>query len=240
MWPNPFLCCFCQLILFLPLYMSVISFCLFPAAWGALRECFPTCQVFGCGFHWVQCLRRRYMKLGLGSSQDPNLKKVFNRIRSIRFVPHQRIEGTFMKLKSKAQENFAIGHKVHVFLKYVEENWISSAAHPPSTWCQQDLVIRTNNGVEGWHRAFKCRMGIRPSVYSFLSKLAFDATTIIECIQRGEFSVKENRPKTEMEKKINAITTNLLEKKIRMGKFLDDVAEALGYNEKRGKKNTKK
>ena len=95
---------------------------IFAAVWGAVRDCYPGYQVFGCGFHWVQCLRRKYRKLGLGAFSDATLKKCYNRLLAIRFVPESKIPKTFIKLKTWSRKTFAVGHKVHDFFKIYRWN----------------------------------------------------------------------------------------------------------------------
>ena len=78
--------------------------------------------------------------------------------------------------------------------------WIKSTTFPPSSWCQYDLKIRTNNSIEGWHRGLFQRMGPRPPFYSFLAKLRFDAETIIDIIRKGDFNHRLNDIKKDIEK----------------------------------------
>ena len=139
-----------------------------------------------------------------------------------------------------SRETFPVGHKVHEFMQYMADTWVHSNAHPPSTWCQFGLPIRTNNAVEGWHRAFHARMGLRPALYSFISKLAFDATSVNDRVAKGDFLVRENKDKIGKEKKIDELTEDVEARKIVMALYLDGVADILGYNEKAGKKANKK
>ena len=218
--------------------LTYVHFLLFPTAiWAAIKECFPAAQIYGCGFHWVQCVRKKWSKLGLFSSQYKDHLIYLHRIWALRFAPNERIHTTFKKLKDHAMKNNAITHPIHQFFTYIETQWIDSASHPPSSWCQHGLQVRTNNSLESWHRSFNKRMGARPALYTFISKLAFDAEAIGDIIVKGDFVVRENKEKTALEEKITNATERFKSGLLKMSQLLDEICEIFKYGHTKTKKN---
>ena len=211
--------------------------CSSSAIWAELRECFPEARINGCGFHWVQCIRKKWSKLGLFNHQHKDLTIYLHRVWAMRFVPSDRIVKTFTMMKQHALQHLAATHTIHQFFLYVESQWIESTCHPPSSWCQYGLQVRTNNAMEGWHRAFNRRMGARPALYTFISKLAFDADSVSDIITNGDFFVKKNKDQTAVEEKISIATEKCRSGEIKMSNFLDEICNIFKYGQVRNKSN---
>ena len=129
-----------------------------------LRIVYPSINIKGCVFHWVQALWKNVQAIGLQSSytNDPGKHQFIRRLMALPYLPPERIPAVFEILKAETDEP-----KLQEFLKYIEDNWINSRVWPPSTWSVFMQRVRTNNNTEGWHNRLNIK-ATRPNVQFYL------------------------------------------------------------------------
>ena len=163
------------------------------ATWGAIRTCFPDATLTGCGFHWAKCLMGKWKELGLRARAGENnlLCVIYRRTQAMRHLHEHQINRLFDAIKITAQ-GFPEDHKVHENLGYIESQWIRPAVFPPSTWCQYGIPLRSNNDLEGWHRAFNVRVRNRPTFYLFVQRVYSEMVDTRNTIRSGDFQRRNN------------------------------------------------
>ena len=119
------------------------------SVWRAIPEVFPDVVMRGCAFHWGQAVWRKVQELGLQTaySNDNKTYKFVRQLLSLPYVPHEHIQGLFLRFYRKAVGSQPLLN----LLEYVNTTWIRSEIWPPKAWCVFDRSVRTNNDVEGWH-----------------------------------------------------------------------------------------
>jgi hypothetical protein len=147
----------------------------------AFTNVFPGTQMRSCFFHFGQCfwqkiqdlpeIRQKYM-----SDADFGLK--IKQLMALAFVPVPHVVDKFDKLMF--QQFFVNNEELLILLiDYFEETWIGrptrrNIRRPPvfdlKLWNQYDItqagLPKTNNYIEGWHRAFLSLLGaFHPTIW---------------------------------------------------------------------------
>ena len=104
----------------------------------------------------------------------------------MRHLPENLILNAFECIRGTARP-FPEDHQVHKYVKYRQDTWIQSTVHPPSTWCQYRLLLRTNNDLEGWHRSYNQRVKLHPAFYLFVERTYAELVLTRGLIQTGDF-----------------------------------------------------
>ena len=141
---------------------------------------FPSARLRGCFFHFAQCIWRSLQTNGLMQryEQDSEFALQMRMIPALAFVPPSRITSAFELLSD------AFPQEAQSVLHYFEDNWVGRPNHrgrynppfPHELWNQFDSVLedlpRTNNAVEGWHRAFELQVAAHhPNIWRFIDCL---------------------------------------------------------------------
>ena len=162
------------------------------ATWKALKICFPNATLNGCGFHFAKCLKWKWQTFGLqglaaeDEAESEDLCKIYTRSQAMRHLPENLILNAFECIRGTARP-FPEDHQVHKYVKYLQDTWIQSTVHPPSTWCQYRLLLRTNNDLEGWHRSYNQRVKLHPAFYLFVERTYAELVLTRGLIQTGDF-----------------------------------------------------
>ncbi|XP_076061593.1 uncharacterized protein LOC143037341 [Oratosquilla oratoria] len=153
------------------------------AALSSLKACFPNTIIYGCFFHFGQCLWREIQRSGLQTwYSDPGNAIIVKSFQALAFVPVTDVTDTFTEFVSSLDEE--TDEILSGFLGYFEATWIGvfqrGRRRRPlfdirmwNTFERTSLGLpRTTNSLEGWHRAFEQRMAVtHPSVRRLVTKI---------------------------------------------------------------------
>lgn len=159
---------------------------------NAFNTVFPDATIRGCFFHFGQNLWRHiqeektlcnnYLSDDLEDGFNINLRKFY----ALAFVPEADVVNLFEELLKydffQNSQNYSL---LANFILYFEKNYIgiqqaNGLRSPPTfahaTWNQYQAVLsglpRTNNHVEGWHRALNASVGTaKPNIWTFIKAL---------------------------------------------------------------------
>ena len=161
------------------------------ASINAFKAVFPSVSVKGCFFHFSQANWRKIQDLGLSSiyRDEETVRTTIKSFVSLALIPMMDMDIGFEKLLENLDE------RLEPFVHYFEDTWMgrvgrlgkkSKPLFEPALWNQfenaRDGKQKTNNSVEGWHRAFQMGMGCaHPTICKFIQYL------------RNEQSLTENR-----------------------------------------------
>ena len=139
------------------------------AALNALTQNFPTAVLQGCYFHFGQAIWRQIQALGfqLRYQCDEEFAVVMKPFRALAFVPKIDVIPCYEELIDSLSNDLV--DDLSDFIHYFEKTWFGLEHHDedvvryfPELWNVRDRVERvlprTNNSMEGWHRAFDIRI----------------------------------------------------------------------------------
>ncbi|XP_042210753.1 uncharacterized protein LOC121858377 [Homarus americanus] len=153
------------------------------AALNGITTCFPNTNIFGCFFHYGQCLWRQIQGLGLQTwYNDPRKALIVKSVQALAFVPVSDVTESFNEFVSALDDE--TDELLSEFLGYFEATWIGVVQRGRRRRPAFELRLwnilerntqglpRTTNSFEGWHRGFEQRMAItHPTVCRLVSKL---------------------------------------------------------------------
>uniref|UniRef100_A0A1Y1M514 HECT domain-containing protein n=1 Tax=Photinus pyralis TaxID=7054 RepID=A0A1Y1M514_PHOPY len=139
------------------------------ALYQSLMEIFPESEIHGCFFHFCQAIYRQSKKLGLGSlmTQNEHAQFVLRKIMALALLPCDMAVEGFNLIKSEAPDD--IRNAFSNFFTYVESTWLEGVT--PQLFSVFNLVRRTNNAVEAYHRVLNQKFGVHPNVWAFTEHL---------------------------------------------------------------------
>jgi hypothetical protein len=148
---------------------------------NAVHTIYPNAAVSGCFFHFSQCIYRKVQYSGLQSEyHNTDFNMFIQMLAALAFVPVNRVADSFDTLLE--------GHApvtAQPIIDYFEDNFIGRLTRrnvrraplfPMDVWNisgrVDDALPRTNNSVEGWHRAFQSSLSCaHPSLWKFIDQL---------------------------------------------------------------------
>ncbi|XP_022172326.1 uncharacterized protein LOC111035118, partial [Myzus persicae] len=154
---------------------------------GAITDVFKDTRIRGCFFHFGQCIWRKIQCIPeIREKYISNADFALNvkQLMALAFVPIPDVEEKFDELMS--QRFFVENEELLFPLKdYFEDTWIGRpnrrrTRRPPTfslaLWNQYDATLadlpKTNNSVEGWHRAFSSLLGAsHPTIWRLIDTI---------------------------------------------------------------------
>ncbi|MCP3664483.1 MAG: transposase [Gammaproteobacteria bacterium] len=155
---------------------------------GAVSNVFPQATIAHCFFHLCQAVYRKVIEVGLKVryGTDPDFALLARQLPALAFVPDGDIEEVFQTL----EDDNHFPDELEEVISYFEATYIGKPfgragrrkvpLFPTETWNQYqrtlDGLSRTNNAVEGWHRAFLSQVVTHhPSIWKFIDCLRKEA-----------------------------------------------------------------
>ncbi|XP_068208558.1 uncharacterized protein [Palaemon carinicauda] len=151
---------------------------------NAFLSVFNNAEVLGCFFHLSQAVWRKIQDLGLNDLYcgSEEVRKYTKMLVALAFVPPNEIVNVFELLQD------VVPDELHDLVLYFEDTWIGrpcrrgrrrNAMFPPSVWSVYERVLselpRTNNSLEGWHRAIQMSVGhMHPTIYKCVNILKLE------------------------------------------------------------------
>ena len=151
------------------------------ASVNALREEFHGVSAQVCFFDLSQAIWRQIQRLGLTNAylESLEVRTALKNIGSLAFLPHEEVVDGFEQLEDTLED---IDPDISDVYTYFEDTYIGrpnrrgnrrNAVFAPNLWNvrqrMQDGLPRTNNKLEGWHRAIQALLdGPHPSVWRLL------------------------------------------------------------------------
>jgi len=215
------------------------------AAKNAFQVVFPNAAQYGCLFHFGQCLWRRIQKLPEVSKNyidDPDYALNVKCLSAIAFVPPLHAKEAFKTLIS--DDFYSSSSDIEALVDYIEENWIGGirrgkerpARFPIAEWnCYQRVLDdqnRTNNAVEGWHRAFQSQLGAsHPTLWKFIETIRGENSlndVEVEQNSSGATPQPKRRKFVKLSERIKIIVDDYSNRSI--AEFLRGIAHNLNLN----------
>ena len=116
------------------------------AAWEAVKEVYPDCDIRGCVFHWGQAVMRKVANLGLKTTyqERQGLHVFIRKVLALPFRPSSHIEVAFDQTVQDARTS-----ELQQLMGYLDTTWMNNPH-----WSHRQLSVyqqsdRTNNDVEG-------------------------------------------------------------------------------------------
>lgn len=155
---------------------------------NAVSRVFNGVEVVGCLFHLGQCLWRKVQELHLAEDYRNNES----------FVPKEDVITAFDGLIAICPQN------MDLIIDYWEDTYIGRQRRnrravpkfPISIWNVHDRVLndlpRTNNSVEGWHRAFQQTLDCHhPSVYKLVDQFLKEQNRVEIQLERANAGIRQ-------------------------------------------------
>ena len=188
---------------------------------NAATTSFNPQRLRACYFHFCQCVWRKVQTVGLTIryKEDDVVGKFVRRALGLPFLPLNLVDDVWMDVISSMDAND--GNLVQ-FMDYITINFVDeyNAAFPREIWTQFDnvlgdeLIIRTNNHLEGFHGKIKKYFGRHPSIYVFIENLKNEQ-------ESQELNLRLMRAGTETKEKQKKKYQRATEKLVSLRRLLD-------------------
>ena len=138
------------------------------ASRNAFKDVFPQIRIYGCLFHYTQCIWAKVQKLGLTHAfkSNPEISKFTRLLMALPFLPASLISPTFNLISTPSLDG-SEALMVGKLKKYIKKYWLTHIS--PEELSIFELSISTNNGAESYHSKLKARIRTsHPRIWSFL------------------------------------------------------------------------
>uniref|UniRef100_T1J8C3 RING-type domain-containing protein n=1 Tax=Strigamia maritima TaxID=126957 RepID=T1J8C3_STRMM len=196
---------------------------------NAVSICFPQARVAGCFFHYSQAIWRRVQKLGLtdGYRDNPRITRTVKRCMALSLLPHTSIVAGLQTIREYTRLQGIDSGTVQSLLLYIECRWIRIIT--PERFSVFDLIRRTNNDVESFHKTLLKRIGLsHPNIWEFMVKLIYIEDKTRLDLERADDAMRIRRAKKKVYILNNIHIINAQAKlnsgEIRIDKYLRTVA----------------
>eukprot|EP00102_Acyrthosiphon_pisum_P017587 XP_008189050.1 PREDICTED: uncharacterized protein LOC103311248 [Acyrthosiphon pisum] len=200
---------------------------------GAITDVFKDTRIRGCFFHFGQCIWRKIQCIPeIREKYISNADFALNvkQLMALAFVPIPDVEEKFDELMS---QRFFVENEELLFplTDYFEDTWIGRpnrrrTRRPPTfslaLWNQYDATLadlpKTNNSVEGWHRAFSSLLGAsHPTIWRLIDTIKKEqGSTEIKINQliAGQEQVAKKKKYTKTTTRIKKIVNSYHERNL--------------------------
>ena len=91
------------------------------ALWRAIPDFFPGVLIYGCSFHWAQCIWRKIQDIGLATAyaNDDATHRLRRKFLALPYLPKEHIPALFEKLAMMATTPM-----LAELVTYIRTNWI--------------------------------------------------------------------------------------------------------------------
>jgi hypothetical protein len=151
---------------------------------NAVHNCWPEAEICGCLFHLGQCLWRKIQSSGLVTAykDNENIRTRTKFLVALAFLPVDKVAEKFALIRDDAPV------ELDAIYDYWEDAYIgrmrrrgrrAQPLFPVSVWNVRDRLEhglpRTNNSLEGWHRAFAVSVGAsHPTIFRLVEILRIE------------------------------------------------------------------
>ena len=151
------------------------------ASINAIRNVYPSVNVVGCFFHFSQCVYRKVQDCGLQTEyREPDFNLFVRMLVALAFVPVARVVDSFdalLEAHAPASAQPVIDYFEDTFIgRLTRRNVRRQPLFSLDMWNVSgrvtDVLPKTNNSVEGWHRGFQSSLSCsHPSFWKFIEQL---------------------------------------------------------------------
>ena len=191
------------------------------AALNALTQNFPNAEIQGCFFHFGQAIWRHIQALGLQQryQNEEEFAVILKQFRALAFVPVIDVIPCYEELVDSLSDELI--DDLSDFLNYFEKTWIGIEHHGRrrrplfsiELWNVRErveqILPRTNNFVEGWHRGFDIRINTtHPTVSKLIHKILIEQSNseiTLERFRSGYDLAKSKKKYAQLNKRIEKL-----------------------------------
>ena len=191
------------------------------AALNALEQNFPTAELQGCFFHFGQAIWRQIQALGFQHryQNEDEFAVIMKQFRVLAFVPAIDVILCYEEVVDSLSDELV--DDLSDFLRYFEKTWIGLEHHGRrrrplfsiELWNVRDRVERalprTNNSVEGWHRAFDIIINTtHPSVSKLIRKIIMEQSAneiTLEKVRSGHQLSQSKKKYLQLNKRVEKL-----------------------------------
>ena len=136
----------------------------------AFQSVFPNAELYGCHFHFNQCLFKRFKGLE-GYSTQPSFKSLLNTLFALPFLPLNDVESGWELVKGR----LSLYPEAQPIINYFQDTWMHGN-YSPALWNCYNRTLsnipRTNNIAEGGNNALRTTFGCsKPTLWKFIEQL---------------------------------------------------------------------
>ena len=190
---------------------------------SSFKKNFPDTTLYGCFFHFSQCLWRKIQLLGLKSwYRESNNSILIKMVQSLAFLPFDDVIKHFNAFLEFL--NVEADEILESFFIYFEATWLGSfkrnkrkkPLYDIEMWNLYNRTIenipRTTNSVEVWHNAFQIRVNLKnPTLSRIISKIKKEQRNLKISIEQslvGNFPRVKKNKYFEMNKRLIDLVKN--------------------------------
>lgn len=142
---------------------------------SALRAVYKGIEVYGCWFHYTQCIWRNAVKKGFcriknNKKTRPEHHFIVRQLMALAIIPESEIKQQYSRIKAETMTFFGgTAHEIHAkkLFKYYEREWLDGI-YKIKEWCVYGFKERTNNFLESYHKSLQDVLGLRPTSCNFI------------------------------------------------------------------------
>ena len=154
----------------------------------------PDTEVYGCFFHFSQCIWRRVQSAGMVTNfmdKNSKIRRFFTLVVSMAHVPPNRLKEAYGILKEFKLDTEEENEFKQDLLRYLNQQWLNNKNMPVKRWnVWKRKKNLTNNAQESFNGRLKQKMKVHnPNPYvllSFLKNEMFTSGNMIQDFELGE------------------------------------------------------
>ena len=203
------------------------------AARNAIKEVYPLITIYGCWFHYTQCIWRKTQKLGLSNAFKNNfqIQTFVRQLMAIPFLPASLIVPTHSFLEIP-RVNDTEKIQLEKLQKYFTKHWIRQIT--PDELSINELNITTNNAAESYHSKLKSIIRTsHPRIWTFMATLNDIIRDTDNDIGRLRLGREISRPRKKVDIR-NELQRSTCKEKLRDGaynpwEFIQAISHTIGH-----------